>query len=52
MLRGVGGGSVGQYSYYLVITCVHGIYSYIPKQTMLLGYIVLELFCIYSLCYM
>ena len=35
----------------LVITFMLGIYNYIP-ETMSLGYTVLQLFCIYSLCYM
>ena len=36
----------------LSITCMQGIYNYIPKQTTFLGYKVLQLFCIYNLCYM
>jgi hypothetical protein len=36
----------------LVIIFMQGIYNYIPKQTMFLRYTVLQLFCIYSLCYM
>jgi len=34
-----------------VITCMQGIYNYIPV-TMFLGYIELQLLCIYNLCYM
>ena len=37
----------------LVITFMQDIYNSIHlKQTMFLGYIVLQLFCIYSLCYL
>jgi len=37
----------------LVILFMQGTYNYAHlKQTMFLGYIVLQLFCIYSLCYM
>ena len=37
----------------LFITFMQSIYNYIyGKQTLLLGYTVLQLFCIYSLCYM
>ena len=36
----------------LVITLTQGVYIYIPEQTMFVGYIVLQLFCVYSLCFM
>jgi hypothetical protein len=35
-----------------VITFMQAIYNYIPKQTMILRYTVLQLFCVDSLCYM
>jgi hypothetical protein len=35
----------------LVITCMQDIYNYIP-DIVFLGYIVLQLFCIYNTCYM
>jgi len=31
---------------------MQGIYNYYLKQTMILGYIVLQLLCIYNMCYM
>ena len=34
-----------------VITCMQVIYNMYLKQTMFVGYIVLQLFCIYNLCY-
>ena len=36
----------------IVITFMQGIYNYIMETTMFLVYIVFQLFCIYSLCYM
>jgi len=34
-----------------VINFMHGIYNFIP-DTMSLGYILLQLFCIYNLCHL
>jgi hypothetical protein len=34
----------------IVITFMQGIYNYIPEKNMFLGYIVLQLFCIYNVC--
>jgi hypothetical protein len=36
----------------LVITLIQGIYNYIPETNHVSWYIVLQLFCIYNLCYM
>jgi len=36
----------------LVVTFMQSIYNYTPKQPTSLRYTVLQLFCIYSLCYM
>jgi len=35
-----------------VIAFMQGIYSYIPETAMFLGHVVLQLYCIYNLCYM
>jgi hypothetical protein len=35
----------------LVITCMQGIYNYIPI-TVFLGYVMLQQFCVYNLCYL
>ena len=35
-----------------VITFMHSIYNYIPETNHVSGYIVLQLFTIYNLCYM
>ena len=36
----------------MFIAFMQGIYNYIPEKNMSLGYTVLQLFCIYNLCYM
>jgi hypothetical protein len=36
----------------IIITFMQGIYNYIPETNHVLGYVMLQLFCIYNLCYM
>jgi hypothetical protein len=35
-----------------IVTFMQGIYNYTPKPSRVSSYVVLQLFCIYSLCYM